>query len=228
MEDVHKAYLASVDSRIEGSHLSALAMAAPLASSESSGQYSTSKSRSAGSTETQKPQAKETPKEVPNQKLGLIRALLSLGVLRPAIALLTKFPWIVDVSPDLADLLIRILHHSISDLHEPIWPDGPSKASFATPRARYATTGLVPPPERRPQLTLMAPPPPNTGTTNFVFFFPQWTDRIPLCYTAEDVADVVEPFLRFIGIHISRDVNFLSKFLRIGRSHIGTTVCHCR
>ena len=40
----------------------------------------------------------------------------------------------------------------------------------------------------------------------------------------DDLMDVLEPMLRFIGLHVSRDPVFLAKFLRLGRNHIGTTV----
>ncbi|EEB90990.1 hypothetical protein MPER_10727 [Moniliophthora perniciosa FA553] len=77
-----------------------LAMAAPL---ESGG--TNSKPKTPASTEQKKP---AEPKDTPNQKAGLVGALLAVGALRPAIAILTKFKWLVDAHPELADLLIRV------------------------------------------------------------------------------------------------------------------------
>ena len=68
MEVEHKKYLDSVDARIAGAKVSMLAMAAPLESSTSS---SGSKLRQSTPAEAKKPE-----KEVPNQKIGLLHALL--------------------------------------------------------------------------------------------------------------------------------------------------------
>lgn len=217
MGDLHKAYLANVETRIAGAKVSQLAMAAPL----ESGGSSNTKAR------PPVPEGKKeevVEKEAPNQKLRLLNALLSVGALRPAISILSKFPWMVDAYPELADLMIRVLKHSIVPLFDTIAPQKDKTASFVKPRARYGATGLVSPPERRPQLTLVAPTPPSTSTVEFVFFFPEWAHRIPMCSTYDDLIDVLEPLMRFVGLHVSRDASFLTKLLRVGRRHIATTV----
>lgn len=163
-------------------------------------------------------------KEAPNQKLGILNALLSVGALRPAIAMLSKFPWMVDAYPEIADLMLRVLKHSIQPLYASL-PLGLDKlASFSKPRARYGAAGLVPAPERRSQLTLVAPTPPSTSTIEFVFFFPDWVQRVPTCSSYDDLYDVLEPLMRFVGLHVSRDTIFLLKLLRLGRSHLGLAV----
>ena len=209
---VHKAYLESVENRIAGAKVSQLAMAAPLESAPQS-----SKPRPAA-TEVKK--APETKTE-PNQKLGLVTALLSLGALRPALSVLSKFPWLTDAHPEIADLLIRALKCSLGDLYEAKVPHKERNSSYTMPRARYGATGPVPAPVRKPTLTLIAPTPPCTSMLEYVYFFPDWTARIPLCSTLEDLEDVVEPILKFVGLHVSRDPLFLTKFLRLGRQH-----CH--
>ena len=212
MEEAYKAYLKSVDERIAGAKISQLAMAAPL---ESSGP-----SKATRSTEQRK--APEANPTVPNQKLALVHALLSIGALKPALAVLTQYPWMVDACPALADLLIRVLRHSIASLYESNFPSKPGLAGFAKPRARYGATGVVPPPERRPQLTLIAPTPPSTHTVDFIFFYPRWSDRIPVCSTVADLVEVVEPLMRFVGVHISRDPLFLNKFVRLAGVHFAS------
>ncbi|KAI0776038.1 transcription factor/nuclear export subunit protein 2-domain-containing protein [Trametes elegans] len=215
MPDYHKAYLKNVEDRIAGAKISQLAMAAPL---ESSGP-SISKARPAAAPEPKK----EEKKEVPNQKLGLLNALLAVGAMRPAIAILSKFPWMVDAHPEIADLMIRALKHSISPLYESTVTLKDKTASFTKPRARYGAAGVVPAPERRSYLTLWAPTPPCTSAVDFVFFFPDWVRRVPVCNTYDDLIDILEPLMRFVGLHVSRDPAFLTKFLRIGRQHMLTT-----
>jgi len=209
MESVHKEYLEEAEQRISGAKSSMLAMAAPL---ESSGSTSQAKPKPQAAPEPKKNDARSS-----NQKYGLLNALLSLGAIRPAIAILTQFPWMVDAFPEIADLIIRILLVSISPLYQTLPPSKDRNTSFTQPRTRY---GASSPPQRKSVLTLWAPPPPATVNTDFVFFFPDWSDRVPICTTLVDLENVFEPLLRFIHLHISRDTLLLTKFLRAGRHHL--------
>lgn len=216
MDKVRKDYFADVQSRISGAKISQLAMAAPLESGSSS-----FKARPSTPVESKKP---VEVKEPPNQKVGLLTALLSIGALRPAIAIMSKFPWLVDTQPEIADLMLRVLKASISGLYESALVTKKPNPSFTQPRARYGSGGVSLPPPRRPLLTLWAPTPPSTSTTDFVFFFPEWAERVPVCSSLDDLIDVIEPLMHFIGLHVSRDPSFLTKFLRLGRSHLASTV----
>lgn len=216
MGQVHKAYETKVKERISGAKISQLAMAAPLEAVSTSS--SSSKPRSSTPAESKKPAESV---EVPPQKIGLLNALLAVGALRPAIAIMSKFPWIVDAYPEVADLLIRVMKHSISPLYESTMVTKERSSSFTQPRTRYGAAAL---PMRKPQLTLWAPTPPSTHTTDFVFFFPDWTLRVPMCSSLDDLVDVVEPLMRFVGLHISRDPLFVTKFTRLGRTHLISTV----
>ncbi|KAH8106136.1 transcription factor/nuclear export subunit protein 2-domain-containing protein [Cristinia sonorae] len=213
MDVMHKQYLRDVETRISGAKINQLAMAAPLETN------STSKpSRNSASPEQRK--ASEKSSEGANQKLGLLHALLSVGAIRPTLMVLAQYPWMVDAYPALADLMISILKHSIAPLTETNLAHKEKLTSFTKPRAKFGASGVIPAPERRPQLTLTAPTPPSTNLVDFVFFYPQWTERIPVCSTLADIVDVVEPLMKFIGLHISRDPHFVHKFLRLGRVHI--------
>ncbi|KIK99679.1 hypothetical protein PAXRUDRAFT_822444 [Paxillus rubicundulus Ve08.2h10] len=218
MEAYHKDYLEQVQQRIAGAKISQLAMAAPLESTNPE-----SKSRSEPAEEIKKPVAFKAP----NQKAGLIGALLSVGALRPAFAVLTKFPWLVDAHVELVDLVLRVLEHSIAPIYDSTFVLKERNPSFTQPRARYGSTGLTTTPIRKPQLTLIAPTPPSTSATEFVFFFPDWSARVPLSTTYDDLVYVIEPLMSFIGLHISRDPLFVSKVTRLGRSQlVSTTPLH--
>lgn len=215
MEQAHKDYLAKVESRIVGAKISQLAMAAPL--------------ESVNSASKPKPSTPSVPKpaevkEKSDQKLGVISALLSIGAIRPALSLMTLYPWMVDANPQLADLVIRIMKHSIASLYESTLVTKERPTGFMQPKARYGASGLQPAPARKPYLTFWAPTPPSTSVWDFVFFFPKWTERVPVCTQFPDLVDFVEPFMRFITVHISRDPLFVTKFLRLGRHHLATTV----
>ncbi|KAJ3723327.1 transcription factor/nuclear export subunit protein 2-domain-containing protein [Lentinula raphanica] len=220
MEEVRTAYLKNVDLRISSAKMSQLAMAMPLESSTTSA-FSSIKPKVAPTTETKK--AVE-PTKAQNQKTGLLLALLSIGAMKPSIAILSRFPWLVDAQPEIADLMIRIMKFSVSQLYDSLIDTKERNPDFTQARARYSGTGLSPPPSRKPVLTLMAPTPPSTSTVDFVFFFPDWNEQVPICNTLDDLVDVVEPLLRFIGLHISRDPLFLTKFVKLGRQQLLTTV----
>lgn len=216
---LHKEYLASIRNRIAAARVSKLGMAAPL---ESAGKPA--RNPPTPITETKEvPETKPAvPVEPPNQKLGLVSALLAVGCLRPALSLLTRYSWLVDAHLELADLLLRILDVSIEPAYasHPAIPVKTPSPGFAQPRKRYTSAGVTAPAPRKLQLTLSAPTPPSTYTMDFVFFFPDWTDRLPLCTTPDDLIDVVEPLLSFVKVHIHRNVLFLTKFLRIGNHHL--------
>ncbi|GLB33487.1 putative THO complex subunit 2 N-terminus [Lyophyllum shimeji] len=215
MESVRQEYLDDVKSRIAGAKVSQLAMAAPLESATSA------QSRAKAATPVDVKKAAE-PKD--NQKIGLLTALLAVGDLKPAFAILSKFPFLVDARPEIADLLIRIMKVSLAPLYESLMVTKERNPSFTQPRPRYGTSGVLIPPTRKPLLTLWAPTPPSTITTEFVFFFPDWIQQVPICTVLSDLEDVIEPLMSFVGVHISRDPLFLTKFLRLGRSHLQSTM----
>ncbi|KAG6833844.1 hypothetical protein H0H87_011778 [Tephrocybe sp. NHM501043] len=214
MESLREEYNRDVESRIAATTVSQLAMAAPL---ESTGPSSSK----AKSTPVEIKKAAE-PKET-NQKVGLLTALLAVGALKPALAILSQFPFLVDARVEIADLMIRIMKVSISPLYETLLVTKERNPSFTQPRARYGPSGVAAAPNRKPLLTLWAPTPPSTSTTDFTFFYPDWVAQVPICSSLSDLEDVIEPLMKFVGVHVSRDPMFLTKFLRLGRTHLQTT-----
>jgi hypothetical protein len=192
-------------------------MAAPLESSSSSSQPRVEP------TEVKKSAVESKP---PNQIAGLVNGLLSVGALRPAIAILTRIPWLVDAHPELADLILRALKYSITPLYDATFVLKERNPSFTQPRTRFSATGTLAVPIRKYQLSLIAPTPPSTASVDFVFFFPDWTQRIPLCTSFDDMVNVIEPLMSFIGLHVSRDALFVTKITRLGRSQLLSTVSH--
>ncbi|KAF9534975.1 transcription factor/nuclear export subunit protein 2-domain-containing protein [Crepidotus variabilis] len=215
MQSFRKEYDEDIQNRIAGAKNSLLAMAAPLESAGSS----QSKTKPPPAPEPKKAEVKDT-----NQKIGLLVALLSVGALRAAVAIVTKFPWLVDLRPEIADLMIRVIKVSMEPLYDAQLVTKDRNPSFNHPKSRYGPSGVSFPAAPKPILTLSAPAPPGTNTTDFVFFYPDWVDRVPISNTLDDLQDVIEPLLRLIGIHVSRDALFLTKFLRLGRIHLLSTV----
>ncbi|TRM68443.1 transcription factor/nuclear export subunit protein 2-domain-containing protein [Schizophyllum amplum] len=212
MEKYLREYQEDMQERARAAKNSLLAAAGPL---ESSGPLQPTPAA------PPRPAAKRLP---PNQKAGLVNALLAIGAMRPAVYMLSRYNWLVDKYPELADLLIRAVHVAIADLNDSrrqaqlADKDKPKshKADFKQARPRYGTTGISPAPPRKPMLTLCAPTPPCTHNRDFVFFFPQWQDWVPKCKNTDDIRYVVEPLLRYIGVHLYRDSLLVAKLTRLG------------
>lgn len=221
MESVYyRRYKDSISDRVAAAKVSALAVAAPL--TDDSAAINSSRSRPAGA-DTKKPSLEK--KEVPNQKVEILAALLSLGAIRPSIAILTKFPWITAAYPQVADLFLRVLRVSLQSLYETTFhPNSALVRSNTTPRLRYGANGLVQPPPQKRVLTLLAPLPPNTASSQFVFFYPPWDALIPRCTEHSDVEDVLVPLLGFLGVQVARDFAFVTKLCRVGRLQLTAAV----
>ncbi|KAG1729737.1 hypothetical protein EDD22DRAFT_1015197 [Suillus occidentalis] len=52
---------------------------------------------------------------------------------------------------------------------------------------RFSATRSLAVPIRKYQLSLIAPTPPSTASVDFIFFFPDWTQHIPLCTSFNDM-----------------------------------------
>lgn len=154
-------------------------------------------------------------------------ALLSVGAVRQSVSIITQFPWMVAAYPDVADLYLRILRVSLQPLYENLYrPNSDFVRSNTTPRSRYGINGVILTPARKIAITLLAPVPPDTATTEFVFFYPNWCDTIPICAELSDIQDILMPLLKFIGVQISRDIGFITKLCRLGKIQLTASVCH--
>lgn len=143
-----------------------------------------------------------------NQHRDLAIALLSVGALRPALFILTKNLWLISRYPQIADIMLHHLEYSI----DPVYCVQESrKAGNAIPSKATEGSG----PSVRP--TMIFPPPPATNTVQQVFFFPRWTERVPLCPSVDDFPFVVSPLLRIIGVHAYRHIPVFIKLCRIAR-----------
>jgi THO complex subunit 2 len=166
--------------------------------------------------ESKKPAAQSS--HPPNQKIGILKALLSVGALRPAFFILSKFPWMVSNHLDVSDLLLRILRVAIEPLYSPYSYSNRSGLENAT-TSKTAAHAMDSKP-RKSVLTAWAPLPPPTATTDFVFFYVGWERWIPVCTTREELISVCEPFMRYTGVHLYRDIGFLTRLLRIGKAEL--------
>ncbi|GAA5887200.1 hypothetical protein JCM5296_004560 [Sporobolomyces johnsonii] len=160
------------------------------------------------------------PRDLPNQKLGLLRALLSIGDVTHSLFILSQYPFLVPAFPDLADLLNRLLSVSVQPAYETIsivrskeqWID-----ELTAPKPRFTVDSKgekkVLPPTRQVALTGDAFPDPRKDWT---FFFHAWKERTPKAGDWEGVLVVLEKtFMPFISVFVSRDFTLFTKLCRM-------------
>lgn len=163
------------------------------------------------------------PKDPPNQKSGLLKALLSMGAIRPSLFILSKFPWLVASHPELADIFLQMIRVSLSPIYEPL-----SFASRAVSAKSQPHTGRIiiesgHAPKilaKKKLLVVQAPVPPGNNFTDFVYFYPAWDRTVPICTTRAEISNVIEPLMRFVGVNAYRDVGLLTRLCRIGKAEL--------
>ncbi|GAA6028291.1 hypothetical protein JCM8097_006959 [Rhodosporidiobolus ruineniae] len=201
----------------------ALALAGALADDEAPPAGAPSSSAPAASSSSSAAAPPPPPREPPNQKLALLRALLTLGDVPHALFLLAQFPFLPSAFPDLADLLNRLLAVSIAPAYESISvaakEGGQWKDEMSAPRPKV-TVDLakggerkVSLPVRKPVLTAQAFPDPRGEWT---FFFPLWRERVPRAGDWEEVLQLLEGvWVPLIRVGLARDFGLYTRVLRI-------------
>lgn len=171
-------------------------------------------------------QAKVT--DPPNTRVGLLRALLSIGALQPAFFILSKYSWICEPHPDIADLLLRISNYSISELYKSraspfaLKPEEARRkqASLAQAKQRYSPTDKKMVAAPSPQLFITGRPleMPKTHDKTWrdsTYFFSEWQDRLPIVKSSEELFELVSQVSKLIGVHAGRNMEFLNRLLRL-------------
>jgi THO complex subunit 2 len=229
MDALHKAYHADVKERIAGAKVSQLAMAAPLEAGEPG---KSAKAKTAEPVQSKADEKKQLA--AANQRVMLVVSLLSLGALRTALPVLARYPWLVDAVPQVADVLLELMAHSTRKLCEESYPtdtkpqdklkecppaSGPPP-DWTVPKARYGAGGLTRPPPPKSQLTMTLPAPPRTSATQFVYFFPDWADQIPVLEDWDDVMPVVGGFLAYIKVQAHRNIGLFHRLFCLIFKHL--------
>ncbi|GAA5910057.1 uncharacterized protein JCM6883_000540 [Sporobolomyces salmoneus] len=205
----------------------ALAMAGALVddeapSSAAKGAATTSSNPTASSSKTAPGTSSTTipAEDLPNQKIGLLKALLVVGDITHSLFILTQWPILVHAFPEIADLLNRLLSVSLDPAYDSIsisrqhsqWAEEfRSEKSRSILDSKGEKKVLIP--EIKRMITGEAFPDPRG---NWTFFFPGWKERTPKAGDIEEALTVLEKtFMSFIGVFISRDFTLLTKICRL-------------
>lgn len=213
-ESVYREAQAQLARAVGGSN--ALALAGALVDDDAPSRPSTSISSKSAAEAA----AASAKRDLPHQKLGLLRALLSIGDLAHSLFILAQYPFLVSAYPDLADLLLRLLAESIAPAYATI--------SVAKEKSQYSHDFTAAKPKFVPATTAaskVAPVAPATmllsgsafpdPNKEFVFFFADWRERLPKAQDWEEVLEVLELFLPFVGVFVSRNFSLYTKLCRI-------------
>jgi len=178
-------------------------------------------------TEPEKP--KEPITEKPDQKVLLLQSLLAIGALPEALFILGRFPWMMDLIPELPEYINRILHHSLSHVYESTRPLQ-SRNSLQGQQPLYETdlpglskgqAKLEPPPQRRVlRWPLLDREDSEVDGINYRFYWDEWNDNIPVCRTVDDVFTLSKTLLPLVGAKIGQDVSLILRFTRIGKASL--------
>lgn len=162
--------------------------------------------------------------EPADQKIALLKSLLAIGALPEALYILGRFPWLVELAPEVPEHIHRILHHMLSKVYEETRPLSDREGLEDAANQVGDPAGLP-----KGSLNLTSAPPRKTlrwakldradlgDGTAFMFYWDEWADNIPVCQTVDDVFLLCDTFLNLSGVNIGRDASLLSKLIRIGK-----------
>ncbi|KAI9652269.1 MAG: THO complex subunit 2 [Trizodia sp. TS-e1964] len=166
--------------------------------------------------------------EPADQKVQLLKSLLSIGAIPESLYILGRFPWLTEAYPELPGYIHRILHHSLSRLAEPLRPlagcDGirkPKKIALADQsgvlkgKLRFTQA-----PARRALRWAQLDKDDPSEATDFRFYWDNWHDNVPICQTVDDVFTLCSTLLNYSGVKIGLDSSLITKLARIGHKSL--------
>lgn len=175
-----------------------------------------------------------TPKpedELPDpsdQKVLLLKSLLAIGAIPESLFIISKFPWLMELYPELPEFIHRILHHSLSEVYAQFRPvlstgDFPGAQSIASSDPNSHSKGqvvLTPPSARRVLRWAQLDKEDTNDGTDYRFYWDDWADNIPICRSVDDVFALCSSLLNLSGHKIGQDATLLAKLVRIGKGSL--------
>ena len=184
-------------------------------------------------TETEKAapstEKKDRLPEPADQKIPLLKSLLAIGAVPESLFILGKFPWIVELYPELPEYVNRILHHALSQVYDLIKPvasnstlqyQKPSSDSDIAAVLKGQIKLTQAPPRKILRWALLDRDDSGSDGLDYRFYWDEWSDNIPVCRSVDDVFTLCDTFANLIGIKIGQDTALLAKFARIGKHSV--------
>lgn len=167
---------------------------------------------------------KKKAKKPDDQKVHLLKCLLTIGALPEALFILGRHEWILQTHPEVISLLHRILHHSIEVVYQNSRPKRldsfescgkrvPDINQSGVPKGNIRLTD--PPPPKRP-LRWPHPDKFDDAGSNYRFYWDEWADNVPVCQTVDDLFTLCDTLLNIVGVNIGQDPALMAKLTTIG------------
>jgi THO complex subunit 2 len=153
-----------------------------------------------------------------DQKYQLLKSLLCIGAIPEAFFILGLHPWLLEVYPDLLELMSRLAHHSLSKVYEAARPISPEQIPVVTKGA--VSRGPSRPSDFIPRRTLRWPKPDQKDAgdgVDYRFYWEDWADNVPVCQDVDDVIKLCTSLLGLVGPDCGKDIVLLTKIARIAR-----------
>ncbi|KAL6706699.1 THO2 plays a role in transcriptional elongation [Coniothyrium glycines] len=165
--------------------------------------------------------SKKTLEEPADQKAQLLKALLTIGALPESLFILGRHPWLLEVYPELIELISRLAHHSISKIYESAKPLATTQVD-----PTYKGAGLrtpMRPSDFVPRKTLRWGKPDQRhggDGSDYKFYWEDWSDNVPVCQEVDDVIKLCNTLLGLVGPECGQDIILLTKIIRIGKKSL--------
>ncbi|KAK3687381.1 transcription factor/nuclear export subunit protein 2-domain-containing protein [Podospora appendiculata] len=170
--------------------------------------------------------AEDKPKlpEPDDQKVGLLRHLLTIGAIPESLFILGRYDWILQAHPDLLPLIHRILSHSIETVFQQSLPvhsaplDCPLK-KLPDPDQSGVPKGSVRLSSPVTKRALKWPFPDKADHSegiSYRFYWEEWADNVPVCQTVDDIFTLCDTLLNIAGVTIGQDAALVAKLASIG------------
>lgn len=175
--------------------------------------------------EPEKPTTKDAPSTSADQKVALLKSLLAVGALPEALFILGRFPWVMNLYPDMPEYIHRILHHCLKSVYGTLQPLQ-DRSSLQQQKPFYETdvpgvakgqVKIVQATERKILRWAQLDRADSSDGTHYRFYWDEWNDLIPVCQSVDDVFTLCETLLPLVGVKIGQDPALVLKLTRIGK-----------
>ena len=175
-----------------------------------------------------KASTKELSSDPSDQKVLLLKSLLAVGALPEALFILGKFPWIIELYPEVSEYIHRILHESLNDVARQAQPLlgrytlGEQKPLYEAdlPGLAKGQVRMDEQPERKTLRWALLDRNDSPDGTQYRFYWDEWNDNIPICQNADDVLTLCNTFLPLVGVKIGQDPSLVVKLARVGKASL--------
>lgn len=220
MSILEKQYQKELEDKVFRASASALALAAPLADEEEE-EGDKTKSSINSDDKSKNDVSKQTCESLikHNFEFQMLKSFLGNGLYWPAVYILSQYPFVVHVDPEVPELMHRLL----SVMLQPIYAKVNSLAGLDLIAFQQEKPLAFPRPlnkvhyEDPPQSSLYCFRPTAKAFSNkkLVYFYTEWKEGLPSVSSSEDLIKISHQFIKFYGVQLATDIGNFSKLCEV-------------